>query len=97
EERAAREIAAAQAAAPEARLTAELNTLRATLARQENEIAKLLDRIKELAPLKLQLTERDLRLRTLAAEIGQAAKSKDDEITQLQHALEAANQARTDE
>src|SRR6185503_9997908 len=45
EERAAREIAAAQAAAPEARLTAELNTLRATLARQENEIAKLLDRI----------------------------------------------------
>lgn len=97
EEKTAREIAAALAAAPDAKLTAELNTLKGSLTGKESEIAKLLDRIKEFAPLKLQLTERELRIKALEARIGAADKVKDDELAQLKLALDAAHQAKAEE
>ncbi|HQR34331.1 MAG TPA: hypothetical protein PLK30_16450 [Blastocatellia bacterium] len=100
EAEAALHAAAAKPPEPDPATVAELETLRKTVLSQNNDVAKLLERVKELAPLKLQITDRDLRLRQQEARLTEAEKSqqavadiaaklerKDDEIAALNDKL----------
>lgn len=70
-------------------LAAELGSLKQTLSAKESEIATLLVRIKELAPLKLQITDRDLRLREWEAKYAAAIQAKDEELATLANSVSA--------
>jgi len=75
-----------QPAAPDDNLQAEISSLRQSLTAKDAEIATLLGRIKELAPLKLQIADRDLRLREWSGKHAEAVKTiqaKDDELVKL--------------
>ena len=66
-------------------LLAEVNMLRHQLSSKENEIALLLTRVKELAPLGLQIKDRDLRLREWESKHAEILRTKDGEIAKLHH------------
>ncbi|MGH9799040.1 MAG: hypothetical protein ACRD82_01615, partial [Blastocatellia bacterium] len=87
-------------APPDPAMAAEIESLRKTVLSQNSDVAKLLERVKELAPLKLQITDRDLRLRQQEAKLAEAEnsqkavadvtaklESKDDEIAALKDKL----------
>ncbi len=77
EAEAALQSAATKPAEPDPATLAEIESLRKTVLSQNTDVAKLLERVKELAPLKLQITDRDLRLRQLEAKFAEAAKARD--------------------
>ncbi|MEK7834207.1 MAG: hypothetical protein AAB401_24175, partial [Acidobacteriota bacterium] len=54
---------------PDPAMVAEIESLRKTVLSQNSDVAKLLERVKELAPLKLQITDRDLRLRQMETKL----------------------------
>ncbi|MDQ3009259.1 MAG: hypothetical protein M3X11_00945 [Acidobacteriota bacterium] len=71
---------------PDADWIAELASLKQALSTKDGEITTLLRRVKELAPLKLQITDRDLRLRDWSSKYAEAIKTiqaKDEEIAIL--------------
>lgn len=74
-------------AQPDPKLTTELNTVKQTLAGKDNEISTLLLRVKELAPLSLQIKDRDIRLHEWETKHNNALKGKDYEIAKLNHSL----------
>ena len=87
---AAAEAVAKKSAEPDANLLAQLGSLKQASSAKDGEIATLLGRIKELAPLKLQITDRDLRLRDWGSKHAEAIKSiqaKDEEIATLKAQL----------
>ncbi len=65
---------------PDKNLLVELNTLKQNLTNKDGEIATLLARVKELAPLGLQIKDRDIRLRDWESKYSEALKGKDEEI-----------------
>ena len=65
---------------PNPAMVAEIESLRKTVLSQNNDVATLLNRVKELAPLKLQITDRDLRLRKLEAKLAEATKNEQAKI-----------------
>jgi chromosome segregation ATPase len=69
---------------PDPRLVAELQTVKQSLSDKENEIATLLGRVKELAPLSIQIKDRDLRLRESETKHAQEIKAQVEEIGKLQ-------------
>ncbi len=76
----------AKPAEPHAALLAELASVKQSLSAKDSEIATLLGRVKELAPLKLQITDRDLRLRDWGSKHGEAIKAiqaREEEIATL--------------
>jgi chromosome segregation ATPase len=79
---------------PDPKLLAELQIVKQSLNSKENEIATLLKRIKELAPLSLQIKDRDLRLRELETKHAQESKGREEELERLKarlRSLEADN------
>ncbi len=74
---AALQAAATQPTKADPATLAEIETLRKTVLSQNTDVAKLLERVKELAPLKLQITDRDLRLRQLETKLTEAEKARD--------------------
>lgn len=90
------ESAPAKSIEPDANLLAELATLKQTLSAKNGEISTLLGRVKELAPLKLQITDRDLRLRQWDSKHAEATKTiqaRDEEIAALKAQLDQLNLA----
>ncbi|MFN0109676.1 MAG: hypothetical protein ACKVZH_12545 [Blastocatellia bacterium] len=61
---------------PDPAMVAEIESLRKTVLSQNSDVAKLLERVKELAPLKLQITDRDLRLRQLETKFAETETAK---------------------
>jgi predicted flap endonuclease-1-like 5' DNA nuclease/myosin heavy subunit len=84
---AAQVVAAAASASLAADLSAQLNEMQAALTRKEAELVTLLERIKQMAPLPLQLKERELRLRTLEAQFAEARTAHAAELAVLQNQL----------
>jgi chromosome segregation ATPase len=79
---------------PDPRLVAELQSVKQNLSGKENEIATLLGRVKELAPLSIQIKDRDLRLRESETIHAEEIKAKVEEIGKLRssiHDLETEN------
>jgi chromosome segregation ATPase len=72
---------------PNPALNSEINMLKQKLAGRDGEISTLLNRVKELAPLNLQIKDRDLRLRESEARYTAALKDKDGEIASLNERL----------
>ncbi len=72
---------------PDPRLVAELQTARQSLSGKETEIATLLGRVKELAPLSIQIKDRDLRLRESETKHAQEIKDKVEEIGKLRSSI----------
>jgi chromosome segregation ATPase len=68
---------------PDPRLVAEMQTVKQSLSDKENEVATLLGRVKELAPLSIQIKDRDLRLRESETKHAQEIKVKGEEIGKL--------------
>jgi predicted flap endonuclease-1-like 5' DNA nuclease len=83
-------------AEPDKNLLAELSTTREKLASKENEITTLLGRIKDLAPLGLQIKDRDLRLRDWETKYSEAIQGKDRELTGLRMRLSELEAAGTE-
>ena len=91
----------AKPAKPDPAAIAEIESLRKTVLSQNEDVSKLLNRVKELAPLKLQITDRDLRLKKLedklqaeSAKADKKLKSKDDEIARLTAELRGASETK---
>lgn len=91
----------AKPAKPDPAMVAEIESLRKTVLSQNNDVSKLLIRVKELAPLKLQITDRDLRLKKLeekqqaeTAKNDKKLKTKDEEIARLAAELRAASKVK---
>lgn len=79
---------------PEPKLLAELQIVKQTLANKENEISTLLSRVKELAPLSIQIRDRDLRLRDLETKHAEEINQRELELERLRsqaRSLEADN------
>jgi predicted flap endonuclease-1-like 5' DNA nuclease len=74
-------------AEPDKNLLAELSATKHQLAAKETEITSLLGRIKDLAPLGLQIKDRDLRLREWETKYSEAIQSKDNELNGLKARL----------
>jgi predicted flap endonuclease-1-like 5' DNA nuclease len=74
-------------AEPDKNLLAELSTTKEKLHSKENEITTLLGRIKDLAPLGLQIKDRDLRLREWETKYAEAIQGKDRELNGLRARL----------
>src|SRR5262249_10946002 len=84
----------------EAKLAADLGTLKKSLSGKDDEINLLLARVKEMAPLGLQLKDRELKLREWDAKHTQALKVRDNEIAELKlriSDLDLASQRAADE
>jgi predicted flap endonuclease-1-like 5' DNA nuclease len=64
-------------------MIAELNSLKQKLAGKDNEIKHLLNRVKELAPLNLQIRDRELRILELEKKHADEIKAKDADIANL--------------
>jgi predicted flap endonuclease-1-like 5' DNA nuclease len=64
-------------------LIAELESLKKKLAGKESEITLLLNRVKELAPLNLQIRDRELRIRELERKYADELNAKDSTIANL--------------
>jgi predicted flap endonuclease-1-like 5' DNA nuclease len=62
---------------------AEIESLKKNLAGKENEISLLLNRVKELAPLNLQIKDRELRIRELERIYADELNAKDSTIANL--------------
>ncbi|HKX28069.1 MAG TPA: hypothetical protein VJ302_10275 [Blastocatellia bacterium] len=73
---------------PDPTLYAEINTLKQQLSGREGEITTLLNRVKELAPLSLQIKDRDLRLREWETRYSTGLKDRDDQIAKLTSQIE---------
>ena len=91
----------AKPAKPDPAAIAEIESLRKTVLSQNEDVSKLLNRVKELAPLKLQITDRDLRLKKLedklqaeSAKADKKLKTKDDEIARLAAELRGASETK---
>ncbi len=69
--------ASTKPAEPDPATLAEIESLRKTVLSQNTDVAKLLERVKELAPLKLQITDRDLRLRQMETRLAEAEQARD--------------------
>jgi predicted flap endonuclease-1-like 5' DNA nuclease/uncharacterized membrane-anchored protein YhcB (DUF1043 family) len=84
---------------PDANMVAEMSKLKQSLAGKDNEISTLLNRVKELAPLNLQIKDRDLKRRELEAKHAEVVKLKENEIAKLNSRLaeleNAGQQARS--
>jgi predicted flap endonuclease-1-like 5' DNA nuclease len=61
----------------------EIESLKKNLAGKENEISLLLNRVKELAPLNLQIKDRELRIRELERKYADELNAKDSTIANL--------------
>jgi len=68
---------------PEAKLGEEINSLKKNLAGKNNEITLLLNRVKELAPLTLQIRDRELRIRELEKKHADELTTKDTALANL--------------
>jgi predicted flap endonuclease-1-like 5' DNA nuclease len=64
-------------------MIAELNSLKKKLAGKDNEITHLLNRVKELAPLSLQIRDRELRILELEKKHADEIRAKDVDIANL--------------
>jgi chromosome segregation ATPase len=78
-------------APPNPAMVAEIESLRKTVLSQNSDVAKLLERVKELAPLKLQITDRDLRLREMEAKLAEAEKAKEEALAKVAGSVESKN------
>lgn len=88
------EAASARATlAAQAPLVQQTEELQTTLAKRDTEIAQLLERIKTLAPLALQLKERDLRIKTLSEQLAASQQTDNTEADQLKAELSALQQS----
>ncbi|MBO0797635.1 MAG: hypothetical protein J2P31_02325 [Blastocatellia bacterium] len=74
---------------PDPKLLSELQTARHSLSSKENEIATLLGRVRELAPLSIQIKDRDLRLREAEMRHTEELKGKEDELGRLRSRLKS--------
>lgn len=74
---------------PDPKLLSELRTARQSLSSKENEIATLLGRVRELAPLSIQIKDRDLRLREVEMRHTEEIKEKEDELGRMRSHLES--------
>ncbi|NOT64367.1 MAG: hypothetical protein HOP19_29465, partial [Acidobacteria bacterium] len=97
EAKAKAEIEAAKKAVPDVKLTEEANTLRLSLKAKEDDLGRLTARVNLLAPLELQIKDRDLKLKKFEAQFAAGTQDKDDEIARLQAELAAAHQSSADE
>ena|GEM_PF-5013135 len=69
-------------AIPDTKL-AEINSLKKSMTGKDNEITLLLNRVKELAPLTLQIRDRELRILELEKKNADELKAKDNTIANL--------------